>query len=86
MLSKRFEASLLQICANNIDSDGIHAFGTKIIAAVLNAVTGFFKNPQRICQLVLHIGKQLIGHLFFHAGVEKGSRVPALPWDAPRPA
>ena len=34
--SERFEASLFQIRANNIDSDGIHAFGTKVIPTVLD--------------------------------------------------
>ena len=42
--SERFEASLFQIRANNIDSDGIHAFGTKVIPTVLDTVAGFFKN------------------------------------------
>ncbi len=53
--SERFEASLLQIRADDIDSDGFHVFRTKLIPAVPDPVMGFFKNPQHICQPVFHL-------------------------------
>ena len=61
------EASLLQICADNVNSNSFHTFGTKVIPAVFDVVTGLFKNPQCICQLVLNKGKQLLSSIFLCA-------------------